>query len=389
MSDVIAGNWQAQLHQQLKYNSVLLYDHLGNEVFAHNVEQAMVPASILKIVTADALLANLGADYRIATEFYLTEDNYLAIKGFGDPTLVSETLWQMAKQIKVYLQKKTQKKLQGFYLDNSYFAPNIKVHGLSDSNNPYDASLAALAVNYNTINVFKSPQGKLSSAEQQTPLTATAIALAKKLPAGKHRINLGQQPDIAAQYFAQLLQLFLLKEGIDIALDIKLNAIPEGAKKIYTHYSDTLDNIIQSMFRYSNNFIANQLFVILGAEKIAAPANMDKGRQVVTDFLHQSIGIKKFILEEGSGLSRRNLISAKEMMAVLLHFKPYYQLLRHYNKRFRAKTGTLKGVSTFAGYMVSPKGNYFPFVIMLSHSDISSRRQVIANSLYKNIFQGY
>ncbi|MCU7819583.1 MAG: D-alanyl-D-alanine carboxypeptidase [gamma proteobacterium symbiont of Lucinoma myriamae] len=153
-----------------------------------------------------------------------------------------------------------------------------------------------------------------------------------------------------------------------------------------THYSAPVSEIIQTLFIYSNNFIANQLLIILGGEKKGAPADLEKGRQVVAEFLHNTVGINDFTLEEGSGLSRKNKITASEMMSLLIHFKPYHRLLRNYQNRFQAKTGTLRGISSFAGYMLSPSGETYPFVIMLNNPLRTSNRKEIANRIYNGIF---
>ncbi|MCN4145194.1 MAG: D-alanyl-D-alanine carboxypeptidase [Thiohalomonas sp.] len=380
--NAFASNWQSPLIKQLNNNSALVYDHHGRTLFSHNANKLMVPASILKIATADAVITNLGEHYRIPTEIYLTPDNYLGIKGFGDPTLVSETLLKIAQQIKKYLKQSPSGALKGFWLDTSFFKAELTVHGQSASDNPYDASLGALAANFNTVNINKLRTGLISSAEAQTPLTATAIKTAKKLIAGKHRINLGKQTQRALQNFAELLQAFLKAEKIAIPVDIINKPIPPASKKIMTHYSAPVSEIIQTLFVYSNNFIANQLLIILGGEKKGAPADLEKGRQVVAEFLHNSVGINDFTLQEGSGLSRKNKITASEMMSLLIHFKPYHSLLRNYQNRFQAKTGTLRGISSFAGYMLSPSGETYPFVIMLNNPLRTSNRKEIANRIY-------
>lgn len=382
-----ADNWKSQIIKQLNTGSINVQDPSGNTILSHNENKLMVPASILKIATADAILSNLGENYRIKTEFYLTEDNYLGIKGFGDPTLVSESLELIAKQLKKQLEIQPAKKLKGFWLDTSFFAPHLKVHGQSNSNNPYDSSVGALVANYNTIHIYKSKSGKISSAEPQTPLTPTAVLLAKKLSPGKHRVNIGKNNKLALHYFSELLQFFLQEEGIDISVNIINKAIPVNSKKLMVHHSQPVSEIISSLFSYSNNLIANQLLIILGGIKKGEPADLDKGKQVLTEFLLNIIGINNFILEEGSGLSRKNQFTAAQIMSVLIHFKPYQYLLRVDNGHFQAKTGTLKGISTYAGYMLSPDGGNYPFVIMLNKARLGNGRNKVANMLYKGVFK--
>jgi D-alanyl-D-alanine carboxypeptidase/D-alanyl-D-alanine-endopeptidase (penicillin-binding protein 4) len=239
--------------------------------------------------------------------------------------------------------------------------------------------------NFNTIYIKKSADGKIRSAEPQTPLTATAIKLANNLPAGKHRINIGQKSALTLRYFAELLQIFLQREGINIPLQIINKALPDKPIKLYQHQSKPLSEIIRDLLKYSNNLIANQLVIILGGIKKGTPADINKGTQVISEFLNEEIGIQGFILEEGSGLSRKNKFSARQLMQVVQHFTPHQDLLRIDKKHFQAKTGTLKGVSTYAGYILSPSGDNYPFVIMLDKARWGSDRKKIANLLYQGI----
>ena len=136
----------------------------GRIVQAVRADQPMVPASILKILTAAAALRYLGQGYRFKTEFYLTRQNDLVIAGRGDPLLVSEEVaaicHRLARQING---------IGDIILDDSHFASPIVVPGVSRSLNPYDATNGALCVNFNTVK-FKTVGGQLVSAEPQTPL---------------------------------------------------------------------------------------------------------------------------------------------------------------------------------------------------------------------------
>ena len=377
-----------KIHPYLKNGSALVVDQQGNELFAYNPDKKMVPASILKIATADAVLSELGEDYRIPTQFYLTADHYLAVKGYGDPSLVSESLTDIARQLKPILKKLNNTELKGIVMDSSFFRARQKINGQSNSNNPYDASIGALVVNYNTIYVHKSQQGKLSSAEPQTPLTPTVRKLARKIPYGKQRINLGNNEEQNLLYFAELLYYKLSEQGIAITtpLAIMHKPVPEGSIKLYTHYSRPLSEIIQQLLYYSNNLTANQLLLILGARQYGVPADLPKAQKALCNFLSRTIGLNDFSLNEGSGLSRQNRFTARQFIKILRHFEPYHYLLRAYDEKFLAKTGTLKGIATFAGYMISPQNNNIPFVIMLNQPERSNYRYKIAESLYEYLF---
>lgn len=382
-----ASNWKAQIIDQFDNASIILVDPAGHTIFSHHPDRAMVPASILKIATADAVITKLGKDYQIPTEFYLTADHYIGIKGFGDPTLVSESLASIAKQLKQQLDPQPDKEFKGFWFDTDFFKPRLKVDGQSHSSNPYDSSIGALAANFNTIYIKKSRKGMISRAEPQTPLTATAQQLAKKLSIGKHRVNLGQNKRLSLLYFAELLQIFLKKEGIDIPLHVVNKPIPEDSKKLFIHQSIAVSEIIRKLLTFSNNFIANQLLLILGASQKGVPADLDKGRQALSEFLTHTIDISGFTLEEGSGLSRRNQFSARQIVSLLIHFKPHQDLLKIDENKFQAKTGTLRGVSSYAGYILSPSGEDYPFVIMLHNPSRTSDRKKAASLLYQGVLE--
>ena len=112
-----SSSWQKQIIAQFNSAAIILQNPDGQIIFSHHADKSMVPASILKIATADAVITKLGKDYRIPTEFYLTEDYYLGIKGFGDPGLTSESLAAIARQLKSHLDTNTGTELKGFWLD--------------------------------------------------------------------------------------------------------------------------------------------------------------------------------------------------------------------------------------------------------------------------------
>src|SRR3954467_6901970 len=126
---------------------VLVMDEKGNELVVQNADKPFVPASVTKIVTAWLAMEVLGGDYRFATRFYLDGNRVLYIRGGGDPFLISEELAQLAAQLVAAVGKTP---LTGIVLDASYY-PDIRIPGIEDSGEAYDALNSALAVNFNTI----------------------------------------------------------------------------------------------------------------------------------------------------------------------------------------------------------------------------------------------
>ena len=335
----------------------------------------LIPASTLKLLTALLALETWKPDHRFVTDFDLDENNNLWVKGYGDPFLISEEL----DLIVTVLKKKGLKKVNGIGIDDSYFSEDIKVDGQSQTDNPYDASLSALATNFNTLNIVRDKHG-IRSAESQTPLIPLMESFGRKLAYGKHRINLGEQK-LSSRYFAELLAAKLRAANIPVTKQLITGTFPNTINPFYRHQnSHDLAEVISAMLQYSNNFIANQLFLLLGVETKGAPASMEKSRAVVNKKIHTLFGWQDHIILEGSGLSRGNRLSAHQLVAILERFHPYRDLLSHQNDHILAKSGTLKGISTYAGYLHKNK-KWIPFAVMINQPVKYNFRKRVAETL--------
>ena len=133
----------------------------GHPVFVYH-PGAYVPASILKLATAETAFHVLGTHYRFRTAFYRDGD-LLYIRGYGDPMLVSEEWALIAQELK--LAGQFAHPIRALVLDQSAFATDLEVDGASDSLNPYDAKLGALVANFNTVFVDVDAAGHVTSAE--------------------------------------------------------------------------------------------------------------------------------------------------------------------------------------------------------------------------------
>jgi len=181
------------------------------------------------------------------------------------------------------------RKIAGIGLDDSYFDPALTISGRSTSNNPYDAPVTALAANFNTVNFIK--QGKqIRSAETQTPLTPMARQLGQGLGAGKHRVNLGQRSK-AVRYFGELLSAKLQQAGVFVDSDARIGSVPTEARRIYRHQnSQDLRSMLTAMLEYSNNFIANTLFLKLADRDDGRTLNMPRARKAFTRWVDRTFG---------------------------------------------------------------------------------------------------
>lgn len=376
-----AQSWKTNFITALKNGGALVEDSRGKTILDHRSNTYFIPASTIKIATAAMVLHHLGANFRFITDFYLTKDKKLVIKGFGDPSLTSEELADIAKA----LRQKRIKNIRGIIIDTSYFSTNIVIDGASASSNPYDAVNGALIANFNTVYVQKFKNGRIVSAEPQTPLTNLARQRAKRMSAGKRRVNLGKSSKKGALYAGELLSEFLKLEGVKIEGSISLGTIPGNAKEIYQHQSSKpLSEIVRDLLEHSTNFSSNQLFLVIGAEKYGAPATVEKGQRALREFLSIQVGLKGFQVFEGAGLSRMNRITPQQMMALLRYFQPYKDLLPM-ESVFQAKTGTLRGVNTFAGYFQDRYGEEYRFVIFVNSEVPYDYKFRLAKRLYTGI----
>src|SRR5918911_5399565 len=132
---------------------VLVMDEKGNELVAQNAHQPFVPASVTKIVTAWLAMEILGGDYRFETRFYLDDKRRLYVRGGGDPFLISEELAPLATELVAAVGKKP---ITGIVLDASYYPSKLRIPGIEDTNEAYNAPNSALAVNFNTISAVRS-----------------------------------------------------------------------------------------------------------------------------------------------------------------------------------------------------------------------------------------
>jgi len=329
----------------------------------HQADTPFIPASILKIVTAQLALETLSPAFRFETEFYVNSNNDLIIKGLGDPLLISEEILHIALK----LRKKNHLSFNNILLDNSSFQLDRPTHGIGTSLNPYDAENGALVVNFNTINVHNQGQNGVISAEPQTPTLPLMKSFGKYLPKGQHRVNISNTPGAPLQYVGELFKAIFITNGITILGEIAEGRSTDDRKLIYSHISSySLEDVISKMFRYSNNLIANQLFLTCGAIQFGDPATWEKARETIKLFAAQKYFLKEpeFIMYEGSGISRKNRLTANAMLKILEAFALQSHLLPEEEGR-RVKTGTLTGVYSLAGYLTKNEQTY-PFAIILN-----------------------
>ncbi len=327
-------------------------------LYEWQIEKALIPASLAKLATSYLAIQKWGLDKRFHTDFY-RQDSTLWVKGYGDPYLVSEELDLVASA----LQKHDLESVRSIAIDNSFFSDHT-VPGRTQVVDPYNAPLAAVSANFNTVKLQNS-NGQLQSAEPQTPLTEIAKRLAKKMErplSGKtERINL-INADNAAQHFGQILAHKLDLHGVSVHSEEAVSSsLPDDATLLYQHINThSLADIIRGTLEYSNNFMANQLFLMMVGQD---SANFTKASNTAEARLKHDFSWQGFALEEGAGLSRKNRLTAKQINQLLSTLEPAKRLFKRYDLGHSevtvlAKTGTLNGIRSFAGFIEIKERRY-------------------------------
>jgi len=210
--------------------------------------------------------------------------------------------------------------------------------------------------------------------------------------------NLENPPLYTATVFKELLE----KEGIKINGDIKIDTVSvDAVEELVTHYSEPLAKIIYSMNKVSSNFVAEQVLRTLGAVFEEEPGTADKGVNVVTDFMSKfGVNPQKYRAADGSGLSRYDLFSPSQIIKLLIFMYNDFEYGHEFvtslpvagidgtlrrrmreptiQRKMRAKTGSLRGVSCLSGYVPTKDGDILVFSMMMNNflSDTNNIRKL-------------
>jgi D-alanyl-D-alanine carboxypeptidase/D-alanyl-D-alanine-endopeptidase (penicillin-binding protein 4) len=386
------------------------------------------PASTMKVLTTYTALEMLGPAYTWRTRAYATGpvrdqvlEGNLVLVGGGDPFMTADRWWGFVNGLR---QAGIERVTGDVIVDNSYFAPQGDDRGAFD-NRPfrtYNVLPDALLVNFQTVTFSLFPDiatDSLRASVNPSPANLSvdnSVRLVRGAcrrgsggvavtmpegPAGNRLAVTGRyasgcgpmtftRPVMRAPEFAYgTFKTFWQESGGKLDGGMRTGAVPPDAKLLYSQDSLSLAEIIRLINKYSSNTMARQLLLTLAAEKAGRPGTTAGGRRVIVDFLaSRGISIPELVLDNGSGLSREERISAAGLADVLLsawrsQYMPEFAsslplsatdgtLRKRFRSpemqgRLRMKTGTLEGVSALAGYVSAASGRTFIAVIILNH----------------------
>ena len=392
-------------------------------------DRSMQPASTLKLVTSYAALNLLGPAYTWKTPVYMSgalNGDVLAgdliIQGGGDPHLVLENFWMLLRQIRSAGIREIQGNL---IIDSSWLDPQpfdaAEFDG--DPTRPYNVGPDALLVNFNVMDLQLHPDGPRLQVATQSPLSMHSSVNVRIVNGDcaewrnrltpvfsflNQQINLNLSGSYASSCGNKtwLLQPFPVAHADFVGAQframwaavggqfngtVQAGPVPQDAQLVTTYQSAPLANILRDMNKYSNNVMTRLVMLTLDKEASQAPANALRAAQLVQLWFEKlGIAAQGLQLENGSGLSRTESISALQMGRMLQHAfaspvmpelmasMPVLGVDGTMQQRAAGlpvaghahiKSGSLEGVRNIAGYVLAASGKRYAVVCFVNHKN--------------------
>jgi D-alanyl-D-alanine carboxypeptidase/D-alanyl-D-alanine-endopeptidase (penicillin-binding protein 4) len=395
---------------------------------AHRARVEMNPASVMKLVTTYAALDLLGADYTWNTRFYadgpvsngVLQGN-LYVRGGGDPKLVLERIDETFKA----LQARGVQQVRGdMVLDHSYFEPINRDPAEFDGEplRPYNSTPDALLVNFKSLIFTLTPDAasKTASIKSEPPIAGVLIDTNVPLssqPCGDWRASLqadftdpnrvrftGPYPASCgervwpvayadpASYSRRVLQAMFTAAGGSLDGSARDGIIPTQARWLMDTPSLPLSDIIADVNKFSNNVMAQQLYLTLSA-KSRGVGTLDGSRAILNAWCPRAVSADAPVpnVENGSGLSRDEHTSANALATLLQRAARHPQAAVFANSlavagvdgtvsrmgaqagikealgNAQLKTGSLRDVASVAGYVTGRSGQRYVVVGIVNH----------------------
>ena len=443
---VMAG--LAHAHVPLSAISVVI-EKVGDRtpIVALNAGKPMMPASTMKLVTTYSGLSILGPDYRWRTSAYADGNldasgilhGNLYIQGTGDPKLVPEELIDLVQKIR----KAGINGIDGaLVLDKRYFDPSTRDLPPfdDDATAPYNVGPDPLLYAFKSLSftLTPSPDGSvaidvipaLAQLQIDNQLHATGGPCRGELPtpavtpqpngtviasfAGDYAERCGPRTlnvavlDHSAFFAGGFLALWQQTGGTFTGAT-REGPVPAEARLIATHEGPVLSDIVRDINKFSNNTMARNLFLTIGAVTSKPPATPEKSAHAIEAFLQKSgLNMEYLSLDNGSGLSRDEHITALSLADLLqaANASPVAQVFvdslpvagvdgtmrnrltsQPVGGNAHIKTGTLRDVRAIAGYVASADGVSY-IVVSIINDPHSEAARAAHDALLEWVYQG-
>jgi D-alanyl-D-alanine carboxypeptidase/D-alanyl-D-alanine-endopeptidase (penicillin-binding protein 4) len=395
----------------------------------HQADVQRNPASLMKLVTTSAALDILGPAYTWRTPLAIdgvVRDGVLQgnvyIRGQGDPKIGVEQIWLILRR----LQGLGIQKIQGdIVLDRSAFDVPHQDPGGFDGEplRPYNASPDALLLGYKSFLLHFVPDAanKVARVHAEPPLAGVQVQKTVALSGADcsdYRASLkadfqnplrisfaGTYPLACAdkvwpvayadppQFAARAIHGMWLQLGGQLSGGVRDGNMPASLKPLWMHESPSLAEVARDINKFSNNVMADQLFLTLGLQQRGL-GNAANSKAVIEAWWRERLGQEPPLLDKGSGLSREARISPRAMADLLqwVWLQPFMPELMASlpltgvdgtMKRSKSsasahlKTGSLRDVMGIAGYVEGPLGQRYVLVAIVNHANAHQARPVL------------
>ncbi|MBT8092219.1 MAG: D-alanyl-D-alanine carboxypeptidase/D-alanyl-D-alanine-endopeptidase [Gammaproteobacteria bacterium] len=418
--------------REVPHDSLSLYVadiESGEVVLSWLADEPRNPASTIKLLTTLVSLDLLGPAYRWKTDVYAIGDladgrldGDLLLKGYGDPFLVTERVWQLLRNIR----HAGIREITGdLLIDDSYFDVGEYDPAAFDRQplRAYNVAPNALLMNFKVVRYWFEPDGDtdavtvrleppldnlrvdnrlgLSSGRcrgYQRGITITAngavdkVTFSGKFPRGCRRYAMDRAVLSHNEFVYGLFQALWRESGGVFDGGWQNAVADEEAEPLLSFDSLPLNEMIARVNKHSNNVMARQLLYTLSAEVHGPPGTEAGGRKVIADWLRKNeLESGELAIENGAGLSREARTTAANLGALLTFawrqpYMPEYVasmsltgLDGTLSRRFRdsdlmgqahLKTGSMDDVTAIAGYLQSRSGRRFAVVALQNYTDI-------------------
>ena len=396
--------------------------------------QAINPASVMKLLTTYAALDLLGPAWvwstpvrvqgAMAPDSHGALNGNVVIKGQGDPKLVMERLWLLMRRIR---QLGIQEIRGDMIVDRGLFSvPNSNPAEFDgEALRPYNASPDALLLNFKSIilTFTPDPAKNVAMVSLDPPLATFQIEPSVPLATGPcndwrgslkadftqpHRLILGgAYPASCGEkiwpvaytdpqtYNQRALQGMWQSLGGRLLGRVRDGTAP-SSPPTFEISSPSLNEVVRDINKFSNNVMAQQLFLTLGLTQRGL-GSLENSREVLRQWVQKRLGDppRELVIDNGSGLSRENRVTAEwlgkllqsawasPVMPELMSSLPVGGMdgtLRRFKTnagRTHLKTGSLKDVAAIAGYVLHPNGRRYILVAIINHPEANSARPAI------------
>jgi len=413
-----------------------------------NPDAPLNPASVFKLVTTAAALDLLGPAWSWKTPVAFTGPVHkgvlqgsLVIRGSGDPSLVMERLWLLLRRVR----DAGVREIAGdIVLDHGAFAADPRSPADFDGapSEPYNVLPDALLLNFKSVvlSFAPDPEARVARVVSEPPLAGFAVDATVPLARGAcddWRGKLKAATDDAARwrfagaypascgarswplayadpasYDARLVEALWREMGGGLKGQVHDGAAPPDATPAFEFASPTLAEVVRDINKYSNNVMAEQVFLTLAAQsgqsaqaaratqtaQAPAVATPEAARAVLADWLHTRVGpaADATVIENGSGLARGTRISARALGALLQHvwrspampelasslpLNGVDGTLRRAASatpgRAHLKTGSMRDVVAIAGYVLADSGRRYVLVAIVNDPNAGAARAAL------------